>query len=136
MHLYQQDHGDFPIGKPYHEELTRYLGGQWIEPPLSIPISKRSFKIQSTYNIHAYRNSPHFRQIERECFDIRGGDMPIVSDFNWATPEQIALTKGGFYLYIRLNGSIGKESGDIPDRLNNRPSDFPCPGSPIWANFK
>ena len=136
LHLYQQDHGDFPIGKPYHEELTRYLGGTWLEPPLAKPLSQRRHKFETTYMIHAFRDSRGFSEVVKKCFDERGGDIAIVSDFNWATPEQVALTKGGFILYIRMNGSIGKEAGDFLDRYTRNPSAFPCPGSTSWSNYK
>lgn len=136
LHLYANDHGAMPIGRPYHPELTRYLGGKWIEPPLAKPMEQRSFRFDTTYSVHAYRDSYGFPQILRDCFDKRAGQISIVHDPNWATAEQIALTKGGFYLYIRMDGSIGKEPADIVFRITQFPDQYPCPGSPHWANFR
>lgn len=136
LHLYANDHGAMPVGRPYHPELTRYLGGKWIEPPLAKPLDQRWTKGDTTYFVHAFRDSPGFPPILQECFDARASQIAIVSDDNWAQPEQVALTKGGFYLYVRMDGSIGKEPADFYDRYSRSPQSFPCPGSPNWANYR
>lgn len=136
LSLYASDYGAMPIGRPYDPEITRYLGGKWIEPPLATPLRLRKRKNDTTYRIHAFRDSPGFPKLLQECFDSRGGQIPIVSDGNWTSPQQIAFTHGGFYLYVRMDGSIGREPFNIHDRLERHPEQFPCPGTTNWANFR
>ncbi len=137
LQLYANDHGAMPMGFPYDPELTRYLGGKWIEPPLAKPIAERSYRIEGTYVIHAFRDHPMYPQMLRDCFDARAGQMAIVHDAHWATPEQAAFNKGGFYLYVRMDGSIGKESSDIIYDIARFPHKYPCPGGFwLWANFR
>lgn len=136
LHLYAADHGAMPVGRPHHPELIRYLGGKWIDPPLALPSEQRAHKWDGTYRVTAFRDSPGFPKLLQDCFDKRQGSIAIVTDPNWATPEQVALTKGGFYLYVRMDGSIGKETGDFNDRYARYPEQFPCPGAPQWANYR
>jgi type II secretory pathway pseudopilin PulG len=134
--MYMSDHGDLPLMNIYHPDLKPYFGGTVPVPPLAPPREQWRDMLDWAYRIHGTKSSLAVDELTKECIVRRAGDIPIAHDASWTRPQIAASTRSPFYLYVRLDGGVKQCPYSIWNELESHPDRVPCPGAPVWANFK
>lgn len=131
LSLYRQDYGEFPPNSETWPGFLSYLGGA----PLECPVrwDRVNYFIHASFKPRL--NAMIGNEYDALCMQERGPEYPIAHDSNHSTALRGYYAGTRFYLFVRLDGSVGRRDAEIMEKFIVFRDEFPCPNASWWSNF-